>query len=90
MQPPVVQFKEVLFHPNIGPSGTLDIPMLDAENWTLDKDIKKILIAIREILDNPDFGKSIRVDVDRIWDDGKGKDAYWQRVRQQARTLMNC
>lgn len=52
-KPPSVHFTTKIYHPKIGPLGQLTrIPVLDA--WDPGKTIKKILIALRQLLATPD------------------------------------
>eukprot|EP00758_Cryptobia_borreli_P003168 Tbor_TRINITY_DN3572_c0_g2::TRINITY_DN3572_c0_g2_i1::g.2917::m.2917/K10577/UBE2I, UBC9; ubiquitin-conjugating enzyme E2 I len=53
-KPPKCQFKKVLFHPNIYPSGTVCLSILNEEkDWRSHITIKTMLLAIQELLGNP-------------------------------------
>ena len=52
-KPPKCQFTPVLFHPNIYPSGTVCLSLLNEEkDWRPSTTFKQILLAIQELLDN--------------------------------------
>ena len=53
-KPPKCQFKPVLFHPNIYPSGTVCLSILNEdEDWKPSLTISQILLGIQDLLDNP-------------------------------------
>ena len=53
-KPPKCQFKPVLFHPNIYPSGTVCLSILNEEkDWRPSITVKQMLVAIQTLLDNP-------------------------------------
>jgi len=53
-RPPKCQFSPVLFHPNIYPSGTVCLSILNEEkDWRPCITIKQILLAIQDLLDHP-------------------------------------
>mmetsp|Transcript_3329 Transcript_3329/g.3844 ORF Transcript_3329/g.3844 Transcript_3329/m.3844 type:complete len:158 (+) Transcript_3329:1-474(+) len=52
--PPKCQFTPPLFHPNVYPSGTVCLSILNAdEDWRPSITLKQILLGIQELLDNP-------------------------------------
>ena len=53
-KPPKCQFSPVLFHPNIYPSGTVCLSVLNEDkDWRPSITIKQMLLAIQDLLDNP-------------------------------------
>jgi len=53
MQPPKCKFSPVIFHPNIYPSGTVCLSILDAEkDWRPSITVKDILLGIQNLLNN--------------------------------------
>ena len=53
-KPPKCQFHPVLFHPNIYPSGTVCLSILnDEKDWRPTITIKTMLLSIQELLNNP-------------------------------------
>ena len=48
------QFVPPLFHPNVYPSGTVCLSILNVEqDWRPSITLKQILLGIQELLDNP-------------------------------------
>ncbi|OMJ92374.1 hypothetical protein SteCoe_4930 [Stentor coeruleus] len=53
-KPPKCKFEKVLFHPNVYPSGTICLSILNEdEDWRPSITIKQILIGIQDLLDSP-------------------------------------
>ena len=53
-KPPKCKFEKVLFHPNIYPSGSVCLSILNEdEDWKPSITVKEILLGIQELLDNP-------------------------------------
>jgi len=52
--PPKCRFDPPLFHPNVFPSGTVCLSILDEEkDWRPSITIKQILLGIQELLNEP-------------------------------------
>jgi ubiquitin-conjugating enzyme E2 I len=52
--PPKCRFNPPLFHPNVYPSGTVCLSLLDEnKDWRPTITIKQLLIGIQDLLDNP-------------------------------------
>lgn len=52
--PPKCQFIPPLFHPNVYPSGTVCLSILNAEeDWRPSITLKQVLTGIQDLLDNP-------------------------------------
>ncbi|KAG9397084.1 Ubiquitin-conjugating enzyme [Carpediemonas membranifera] len=55
-KPPKCMFSPPLYHPNIYPSGTVCLSILNAEeSWKPQIHVKQILQGIQELLDNPNI-----------------------------------
>jgi len=53
-KPPKCKFAPTLFHPNIYPSGTVCLSILNEDKgWKPSITIKQLLIGIQDLLDNP-------------------------------------
>merc|ERR1719378_1986540 len=53
-KPPKCKFTPVIFHPNIYPSGTVCLSILSEDKgWKPAITVKQILMAIQDLLDNP-------------------------------------
>jgi ubiquitin-conjugating enzyme E2 I len=53
-KPPKCKFVPVLFHPNIYPSGTVCLSILNEdEDWRPNLTVKHILLGIQDLLNNP-------------------------------------
>ncbi|KAA8495291.1 SUMO-conjugating enzyme ubc9 [Porphyridium purpureum] len=55
-QPPKCRFIPPLFHPNVYPSGTVCLSILDPDkNWRPALTVKQVLLGIQDLLDNPNI-----------------------------------
>jgi len=53
-KPPKCKFAPPLFHPNVYPSGTICLSILnEEEDWRPAIQLKQILIGVQDLLDNP-------------------------------------
>jgi ubiquitin-conjugating enzyme E2 I len=53
-RPPKVRFTPPLFHPNVYPSGTVCLSILDADKgWRPSITVKQILLGVQDLLDTP-------------------------------------
>lgn len=84
-KPPKCKFEpHVLFHPNIYPSGTVCLSILNEEkDWRPSLTMKQILIAIQDLLDNPNAKDPAQEEPFKLYITDKG--AYEKRVRQEVR-----
>ena len=74
---------KVLFHPNIYPSGTVCLSILnDDEDWKPSITIKQILLGIQDLLDNPNAASPAQQEPYNLF--VHDKEQYKRRVRQQA------
>lgn len=61
--PSIGQFSPPLFHPNVYPSGTVCLSLLDADkDWRPAITIKQILLGIQDLLDNPNVSDPAQAD----------------------------
>ncbi|KAI9265577.1 ubiquitin-conjugating enzyme/RWD-like protein [Sporodiniella umbellata] len=60
-RPPVCRFITPLFHPSVYPSGAIELPLLkEEEDWKPIITLTQLLLAIQDLLDNPDIQKPIQ------------------------------
>lgn len=84
-KPPKCVFSpHVLFHPNVYPSGTVCLSILNEEkDWRPSLTVKQILLAIQELLDHPNAKDPAQEEPFKLYvNDIK---AYEKRVRQEVR-----
>ena len=83
-RPPKCQFKPVLFHPNVYPSGTVCLSILNEEkDWRPSITIKQILLACQELLENPNPNDPAQKEPLELY--VKDRDAYNKRVKEEAK-----
>ena len=83
-RPPKCQFKPVLFHPNIYPSGTVCLSILNEEkDWRPSLTIKQILIAIQDLLENPNPLDPAQKEPLELY--VKDRTAYERRVKEESK-----
>ncbi|AAQ15703.1 ubiquitin-conjugating enzyme E2, putative [Trypanosoma equiperdum] len=81
-KPPKCVFNPVLFHPNVYPSGTVCLSILNEEkDWRPSITIKQILLAIQELLDNPNINDPAQEEPFRVYT--RDRQEYEERVRQE-------
>eukprot|EP01064_Diplonema_japonicum_P028192 TRINITY_DN4267_c0_g1_i1.p1 TRINITY_DN4267_c0_g1~~TRINITY_DN4267_c0_g1_i1.p1 ORF type:complete len:158 (+),score=24.08 TRINITY_DN4267_c0_g1_i1:79-552(+) len=83
-KPPKVQFRPIIFHPNVYPSGTVCLSILNEEKgWKPSITVKQILLAIQELLDTPNVKDPAQKEPYELL--VKNKAAYEERVRKEAK-----
>eukprot|EP01108_Squamamoeba_japonica_P009062 TRINITY_DN8303_c0_g1_i1.p2 TRINITY_DN8303_c0_g1~~TRINITY_DN8303_c0_g1_i1.p2 ORF type:complete len:171 (-),score=23.17 TRINITY_DN8303_c0_g1_i1:15-491(-) len=84
-KPPHCAFPKGFFHPNIYPSGTVCLSILNEdENWTPTISVKQILLGVQELLDDPN-PKSPAQDLPyQLF--VKNKTEYTTRIKAQTKT----
>ncbi|THH20977.1 hypothetical protein EUX98_g8477 [Antrodiella citrinella] len=83
-KPPKCKFSPPLFHPNVYPSGTVCLSILDEEkSWKPAITIKQVLLGIQELLNDPNVNDPAQSDAYTMFKNDKA--AYERRVRAQAR-----
>ncbi|KAH9593267.1 Ubiquitin-conjugating enzyme E2 [Trypanosoma melophagium] len=81
-KPPKCVFTPVLFHPNVYPSGTVCLSILNEEkDWRPSITIKQILLAIQELLDNPNIKDPAQEEPYKVY--MRDRKEYEERVRQE-------
>ncbi|KAI5306266.1 E2 SUMO-conjugating protein ubc9 [Ascosphaera pollenicola] len=78
------KFKPPLFHPNVYPSGTVCLSILNEdEGWRPAITIKQILLGIQDLLDDPNPDSPAQADAYNLFK--KDRAAYEKKVRQVVR-----
>lgn len=78
-KPPKCQFRPVLFHPNIYPSGTVCLSILNEdEDWKPSLTIPQILLGIQDLLDNPNPNSPAQADPYLLYTSNKTE--YTRRI----------
>lgn len=86
--PPKCKFDPPLFHPNVYPSGTVCLSILDEEkDWRPAITIKQILLGIQHLLSEPNASDPAQAEAYSIFTSNKVE--YERRVRDQARKFAN-
>lgn len=82
-KPPKCAFTPPLFHPNVYPSGTVCLSILDEDkDWRPSITIKQILLGIQALLVEPNPLSPAQSEAFVLFQKDKAK--YHERVRQQA------
>ena len=82
-KPPKCQFKPVLFHPNIYPSGTVCLSILNEEkDWKPAITIKQILMGIQDLLAQPNNDDPAQKEPFELY--RRDTEEYNKRVRIEA------
>lgn len=77
------QFPAGFFHPNIYPSGTVCLSILNEdEQWRPSITVKQVLLGIQELLDNPNPNSPAQSEAYMIFQQHKEK--YNKKVKEQA------
>lgn len=81
-KPPKCQFSPVLFHPNIYPSGTVCLSILNEEkDWRPTISVKQMLLAIQDLLDNPNCKDPAQREPFELFE--RDREAYKRKVRSE-------
>lgn len=82
-RPPRCRFDPPLFHPNVYPSGTVCLSILDAEKgWRPSITVKQILLGVQSLLDTPNASDPANGDAYALFT--RSKAAYTEKIRQIA------
>ncbi|PRW60558.1 SUMO-conjugating enzyme SCE1 [Chlorella sorokiniana] len=82
-KPPKCKLPERFFHPNIYPSGTVCLSILNEdEGWRPSITVKQILMGIQDLLDNPNPMSPAQSDAFVMFQ--QRREEYKKRVRQEA------
>jgi ubiquitin-conjugating enzyme E2 I len=78
------KFVPPLFHPNVYPSGTICLSILnEEEGWRPAITIKQVLIGIQDLLDDPNPDSPAQSEAFQLFQNNKSE--YKRRVQQEAR-----
>jgi len=84
--PPKCKFDPPLFHPNVYPSGTVCLSLLDEEkDWRPSITIKQILVGIQDLLNDPNIRDPAQAEAYTIY--CQNRVEYERRVRAQAEKM---
>lgn len=87
-KPPRVKFPAGFYHPNIYPSGTVCLSILnESQDWRPAITLKQIVIGIQELLDSPNPNSPAQEPAWKAY--SKDKAAYEKKVREQAKKYAN-
>ncbi|XP_011674341.1 SUMO-conjugating enzyme UBC9 [Strongylocentrotus purpuratus] len=82
--PPKCKFDPPLFHPNVYPSGTVCLSLLDEDkDWRPAVTIKQILIGIQDLLNDPNINDPAQAEAYTIY--SQNRMQYEKKVKEQAR-----
>ncbi|KAJ4759237.1 SUMO-conjugating enzyme SCE1 [Rhynchospora pubera] len=83
-KPPKCKFPQGFFHPNVYPSGTVCLSILNEDyGWRPAITVKQILVGIQDLLDQPNPSDPAQTDGYHIF--MQDRTEYTRRVRQQAK-----
>eukprot|EP00102_Acyrthosiphon_pisum_P007996 XP_003243970.1 PREDICTED: SUMO-conjugating enzyme UBC9-B-like [Acyrthosiphon pisum] len=87
--PPKCRFEPPLFHPNVYPSGTVCLSILDEEkDWRPSISIKQLLLGIRDLLNEPNIRDPAQAEAYHIY--CQNPVEYFNRVRAQAKAMSRA
>ncbi|KAJ3073058.1 E2 SUMO-conjugating protein ubc9 [Podochytrium sp. JEL0797] len=82
-KPPKCVFTPAIFHPNIYPSGTVCLSIVNEEqDWKPAITVKQILLGIQDLLNDPNLNSPAQSDAYMLLK--KDKVAYERKIKQQA------
>jgi len=83
IKPPKCKFTPVLFHPNVYPSGTVCLSILNEDyDWKPSLTMKQILVGIQELLDNPNINDPAQAEPYHLFINNRAE--YERRIRKIA------
>lgn len=86
VKPPKCQFPAKFYHPNVYPSGTVCLSILNEdEGWRPSITVKQILTGIQDLLDNPNPDSPAQSDayVEYV----NNRKLYAKKIKDQARNF---
>uniref|UniRef100_T1JNG3 UBC core domain-containing protein n=1 Tax=Strigamia maritima TaxID=126957 RepID=T1JNG3_STRMM len=84
--PPKCKFEPPLFHPNVYPSGTVCLSLLDDDkDWRPAITIKQILLGVQDLLNDPNIKDPAQAEAYTIY--CQNRLEYEKRVRAQAKQM---
>jgi ubiquitin-conjugating enzyme E2 I len=82
-KPPKCKFTPPLFHPNVYPSGTICLSILnEEEGWRPAITVKQMLLGIQDLLDSPNTASPAQSEAYQLCISNKAE--YKRRVKQEA------
>merc|ERR1711942_502947 len=85
-KPPKCKFVPPLFHPNVYPSGTICLSILNEEkDWRPAITVKQILLGIQDLLNDPNIKDPAQAEAYTCF--CQNRTDYEKRVRAQARAM---
>jgi ubiquitin-conjugating enzyme E2 I len=86
-KPPKCKFPAGFFHPNIYPSGTVCLSIIDEDKgWKPTITVKQILLGVQDLLDNPNPNDPAQADAFHLF--LQSKPEYERRVKQQSQKYI--
>eukprot|EP01089_Gocevia_fonbrunei_P013827 TRINITY_DN3638_c0_g1_i2.p1 TRINITY_DN3638_c0_g1~~TRINITY_DN3638_c0_g1_i2.p1 ORF type:complete len:181 (-),score=38.59 TRINITY_DN3638_c0_g1_i2:63-539(-) len=86
-KPPKCQFPKGFFHPNIYPSGTVCLSILDEEkDWKPSITVKQLLLGVQDLLDNPNPNDPAQNDAYSLF--VRNTEEYKRRVLLQSKDYI--
>mmetsp|Transcript_8365 Transcript_8365/g.12088 ORF Transcript_8365/g.12088 Transcript_8365/m.12088 type:complete len:161 (+) Transcript_8365:97-579(+) len=83
-KPPKCKFVPPLFHPNVYPSGTICLSILnEEEGWRPAITLKQVLIGIQDLLDDPNPSSPAQSEAYHLYINNKSE--YKRRVKAEAK-----
>jgi len=83
-KPPKCKFVPPLFHPNVYPSGTICLSILnEEEGWRPAITIKQMLLGVQDLLDDPNPSSPAQSEAYNLFTTNKAE--YRRRVKVEAR-----
>eukprot|EP00102_Acyrthosiphon_pisum_P012920 XP_008182267.1 PREDICTED: SUMO-conjugating enzyme UBC9-B-like [Acyrthosiphon pisum] len=87
--PPKCRFEPPLFHPNVYPSGTVCLSLLDEnKDWRPSMTIKRLLVEIQYLLNEPSIEDPAQAEAYHMY--CQNRSEYFNCVRAQARALSRA
>ncbi|CAK9437420.1 uncharacterized protein LODBEIA_P17980 [Lodderomyces beijingensis] len=87
-KPPKVKFPQGFFHPNVYPSGTICLSILNEEqDWKPAITLKQLVLGVQELLDTPNAESPAQEAAYKTF--VKDKNAYTKKVREQAKKFAS-
>ncbi|CAN6562929.1 unnamed protein product [Malus baccata var. baccata] len=82
-KPPKCKFSSGFFHPNVYPSGTVCLSILNEDSWRPAITVKQILVGIQDLLDQPNPADLAHTEGYHLFI--QDATEYKMRVRQQSK-----